>query len=152
MFSNIVQFANEFLHEVYRVKPCCSLLACSQTLYFLFKIRRTWVIKYKPQGPMLLKRTKRKIKQRLITGQFPLACQLETLMIKTNTSKSRTYELSEQNSEEKSDLNFPADLGSQALLLQEFNEETESRHHDFYVFTMTLSLRITSNDFPFFHQ
>ena len=73
-------------------------------------------------------------------------------MIKTNTSKSKTYELSEQNSEEKSDLNFPAHLGSQALLLQEFNEETESRHHDFYVFTMTLSLRITSNDFPFFHQ
>ena len=69
-------------------------------------------------------------------------------MIKTNTSKSKTYELSEQNSVEKSDLNFPADLGSQALLLQEFNEETESRHHDFYVFTMTLSLRITSNDFP----
>ena len=48
-------------------------------------------------------------------------------MIKTNTSKSKTYELSEQNSEEKSDLNFPPDLDSQALLLQEFHEETESR-------------------------
>lgn len=73
-------------------------------------------------------------------------------MIKTNTSKSKTCELSEQNSEEKSNLNFPPDLDSQALLPQEFKEETESRHHDFYVFTMTLSLRITSNDFPFFHQ
>ena len=73
-------------------------------------------------------------------------------MIKTNTSRSKTYELSEQNSEEKSDLNFPPDLlDSQALLLQEFHEETESRHHDFSVFSMTLSLRITSNDFPFFH-
>ena len=73
-------------------------------------------------------------------------------MITTNTSKSKTYELSEQNSEEKSDLNFPPDLDSQVLLLQEFNEETESRHHAFSVFTSTLSLRITSNDFPFFHQ
>ena len=26
------------------------VLACSQTLYFLFKVRRAWVIKYKPQG------------------------------------------------------------------------------------------------------
>ena len=25
-------------------------LACSQTLYFLFKVRRARVIKYKPQG------------------------------------------------------------------------------------------------------
>ena len=57
-----------------------------------------------------------------------------------------------QSKTAKSDFNFPPDLDSQALLLQEFNEETESRHHDFYVFTMTLSLRITSNDFPFFHQ
>jgi len=74
-------------------------------------------------------------------------------MIMTNTSKSKTYELSEQHSEEKSDLNFPPDLDSQAaLLLQEFNEETESRHLAFSVFTMTLSLLITSNDFPFFHQ
>ena len=73
-------------------------------------------------------------------------------MIKTNTSRSKTHELSEQNSEEKGDLNFPPDLDSQALLPQEFNEETESRHHDFSVFTRTLSLRITSNDFPFFHQ
>ena len=73
-------------------------------------------------------------------------------MIKTNTSKSKTYELSEQNSEEKSDLNFPPDLDSQALLLKEFHEETQSRHHDFSVFIMTLSLRITSNDFPFFDQ
>ena len=25
-------------------------VACSQALYFLFKVRRAWVIKYKPQG------------------------------------------------------------------------------------------------------
>ena len=28
----------------------CFMLACSQSLYFLFKVRRARVIKYKPQG------------------------------------------------------------------------------------------------------
>ena len=28
----------------------CVTVACSQTLYFLFKVRRARVIKYKPQG------------------------------------------------------------------------------------------------------
>ena len=68
-------------------------VACSQTLYFLFKVHRARVIKYKPQGSYwppaqggggverrkcyfsfsrarrcFLKRTKRRIKQRLFTG------------------------------------------------------------------------------------
>ena len=70
-------------------------LACSQTLYFLFKVRRARVIKFKPEGiywppaqggsgggssralallassPMFLKRTKTKIKQCLCTGYNP---------------------------------------------------------------------------------
>ena len=70
-------------------------LACSQTLYFLFKVRRARVIKFKPEGiywppaqggsgggssralallgssPMFLKRTKRKMKQLLCTGYNP---------------------------------------------------------------------------------
>ena len=57
------------------------VLAWSQTVYFLFKVRLARVIKYKPRGfidrqrkgvvwgsPMFLKRTKRKIKQCLCTG------------------------------------------------------------------------------------
>ena len=89
--------------------PFLLAVACSQTLYFLFKVRRARVIKYKPRvnrgrfidlqrkgvggrgggrrkwtlffflalcarsralasSPMFLKRTKRKIKQRLFTG------------------------------------------------------------------------------------
>ena len=55
-------------------------LACSQTLYFFFKVRRTRVIKKNkncegfidlsraPRSPMFSKRTKRKIKQHLCTG------------------------------------------------------------------------------------
>ena len=70
-------------------------VACSQTLYFLFNVRRGRVIKFKPEGIywppaqggsggggsralallasslMFLKRTKRKIKQRLCTGYNP---------------------------------------------------------------------------------
>ena len=70
-------------------------LACSQTLYFLFKVRRAREIKFKPEGiywppaqggsgggssralallassPMFLKRTKTKIKQCLCTGYNP---------------------------------------------------------------------------------
>ena len=67
------------------------LLACSQSLYFLFKVRRARVIKYKPRGiywppaqrgrgggrnslsrtPMFSKKTKRKLKQRLCTVYRP---------------------------------------------------------------------------------
>ena len=53
-------------------------LACSQTLYFFFKVRRTRVIKktktagdlltFLARSPMFSKRTKRKIKQHLCTG------------------------------------------------------------------------------------
>ena len=46
-----------------------SKLAYSQTLYFLFKVPRAWVfIDTLASSPMFLKRTKRKIKQRLCTG------------------------------------------------------------------------------------
>ena len=34
----------------YVIFAACFMLACSQTLYFLFKVRRARVIKYKPQG------------------------------------------------------------------------------------------------------
>ena len=78
------------------IKIYCLLLACSQTLYFLFKVCRARVIKNKPRGihwppaqggiyfsfsrfarvlaslsrtPVFSKRTKRKIKQHLCTGQ-----------------------------------------------------------------------------------
>ena len=69
-------------HTISRYK--LSILACSQTLYFLFKVRRAHMIKTKPQGIFLSrsrsraclalahaerKRTKKKkIKQRLCTG------------------------------------------------------------------------------------
>ena len=46
-----------------------SKLAYSQTLYFLFKVPRAWVfIDALASSSMFLKRTKRKIKQRLCTG------------------------------------------------------------------------------------
>ena len=67
------------------------ILACSQSLYFHFKVRRARVIKYKPREiysppaqrgrgggrnslsrtPMFSKKTKRKIKQRLCTVYRP---------------------------------------------------------------------------------
>ena len=43
-------------------------VACSKTLYCLFKVRRVRVIKNEPRAPMFSKRTKRKIKQRLCTS------------------------------------------------------------------------------------
>ena len=72
-------------HTISRYK--LSILACSQILYFLFKVRRAHMIKTKPQGIFLSrsrsraclalahagrKRTKRKIKQRLCTGYSTL--------------------------------------------------------------------------------
>ena len=60
---------------------CIHEVACSQTLYFLFKVHWACVIKYKPReiywlpvqggrggGRRKLKRPKRKIKQHLFTG------------------------------------------------------------------------------------
>ena len=52
---------------IYDILLCMCL---HHTLFFLFKVRRARVIKYKPQGiywPMSPKRTKRKIKQGLCT-------------------------------------------------------------------------------------
>ena len=45
------------------------MLACSQTLYFLFEVRRAPLIKYKPQGIYDgFEKNERKITQRLFTA------------------------------------------------------------------------------------
>ena len=61
-------------HTISRYK--LSILACSQTLYFLFKVRRAHMIKTKPQGIFLsrsrARRTKKNEKKNKTTSVYRL--------------------------------------------------------------------------------
>ena len=87
-FDKFVNFYAGIVRQTIKRAVACSQVFTghAQPLYFLFKVRRARVIKYKnredlltasgggkkkidaPSSPMFTKRTKRKLKQRVCTG------------------------------------------------------------------------------------
>ena len=60
-------------------------IACSQTLYFLFKVHRAHMIKNKN----VLEKNEKKIEQRLCTGYYENAKRLNLVLVSTTTKASR---------------------------------------------------------------
>ena len=78
-------------------------IACSQTLYFLFKLYRARMIKNKN----VLEKNKKKIEQRLFTGYYENVKRLNLGLVSTTTKASRNESLHESASWDPRPSPFP---------------------------------------------